>query len=726
LVRLERASVHSVSFGAGVGGLLPSFTNITSWLKTPTADGKTLDNSKGADATFTGVNCVDFDGSGDRVAVDSAGGINLLTNASNNLGSCVITATFLQDTAGTQVVYSNGASAYRLWTQNNYLKVNAVAIEIFAIELNKVYQSTITYNASGEVTNFVLENLTDGTTQTDSTTRDAGTHGGSGGFQIGARNGGLVWNGKISNVSVSNSSVGANIHLPLAEGSGSVAYDVSGNGANGTIIGTTWATLDGIESWNHEYGFTPAVRSTANDGSVDTGVRIDSANIVLKTRFLWRGDNQDYLFGIYNATASQRFLFYQNNTQMRLVTPNGGHDLGTTASIQDKFVDLEITSTTATLNGTTTSIDLTGVSQTADLRIFSNNVGTANADCDIQSFSIVKDGTQVINYVSAQAGKFYDRVSNSLVSGTGTLVTNNIPALSTKTKQVATFDAVADEVNFGTHAIPASDSIEVIFTPRDEADRGCLYSQGSLAGTRGYGLTWDGTNDRIFVRTSDNTGSNFTNLQTANNSCVADGTTYKVTYNYSQSAGTMTIILVNNDTGVTIDTASATSVPSVDFDVGTSRPIKIGEDQSNLDDYLGLIHSVKSSLIDVDFQANIGTTTVVDNSGNGNNGTVTVGSGGLDSFWGTRVADTAGSIVSADYAAGNTTISNPAGFVHNGSECGVAMVTNSLTSTQLFAIDNSTATETFVRKDNGNIVQILDYSAPLTGNDLARTKSYVG
>jgi hypothetical protein len=54
------------------------------------------------------------------------------------------------------------------------------------------------------------------------------------------------------------------------------------------------------------------------------------------------------------------------------------------------------------------------------------------------------------------------------------------------------------------------------------------------------------------------------------------------------------------------------------------------------------------------------------------------------------------------------------------------MVTNSLTSTQLFAIDNSTATETFVRKDNGNIVQILDYSAPLTGNDLARTKSYVG
>ena len=44
------------SFGSGVGGLLPSFTNLISWLKTPTADGKTLANSKGADADLTAVN----------------------------------------------------------------------------------------------------------------------------------------------------------------------------------------------------------------------------------------------------------------------------------------------------------------------------------------------------------------------------------------------------------------------------------------------------------------------------------------------------------------------------------------------------------------------------------------------------------------------------------------------------------------------------------------------
>jgi len=288
------------------------------------------------------------------------------------------------------------------------------------------------------------------------------------------------------------------------------------------------------------------------------------------------------------------------------------------------------------------------------------------------------------------------------------------------------FDGTDDEVNFGTHAIPASDSIEVIFTPQDEADSGILYSMGRPSGGSGYGIKWDGTADRISFRTADVPRNNILNLVTSTNSCVADGTTYKVTYDYDSSAGTATLVLFNADTGATIETKSATSVATAAFDVGSSRPLKIGADEFNLDDYLGTIHSVKSSFIDVDFQANIGTTTVIDNSGNGNNGTVAIGSGGTDSFWGTRVADTAGSLVSADYASGNTTISNPGGFVHNGSECGVDMVSNDKTATELFAIVNSNATETFVRKDNGNIVQILDYSAPLTGDDLTRTRNYVG
>ena len=199
---------------------------------------------------------------------------------------------------------------------------------------------------------------------------------------------------------------------------------------------------------------------------------------------------------------------------------------------------------------------------------------------------------------------------------------------------VGTFDGVADEVNFGTHAIPASDSIEVVFTPQDEASRGCLYSQGSVPGSFGYAIAWDGSSDRIFVRSN---GGATVSLTTATNSCVADGTKYKVTYDYNSSAGTATLVLFNADTGVTIETVSETGLDANKFNTGASRPLKVGEDQANLDDYLGHIHSIKSSFIDVDFQANIGTTTVVDNSGNGNNGTITTGSGGLATFWGTRI-----------------------------------------------------------------------------------------
>lgn len=199
---------------------------------------------------------------------------------------------------------------------------------------------------------------------------------------------------------------------------------------------------------------------------------------------------------------------------------------------------------------------------------------------------------------------------------------------------VGTFDGVADEVNFGTHAIPASDSIEVVFTPQDETSRGCLYSQGSVPGSFGYAIAWDGSADRIFARSN---GGATESLVTSNNSCVANGTKYKLTYTYDSSAGTITLVLFNADTGATIQTVSETGLAANIFNTGASRPIKVGEDQAGLDDYLGHIHSVKSSFIDVDFQANIGTTTVVDNSGNGNNGTITVGSGGLATFWGTRI-----------------------------------------------------------------------------------------
>ena len=45
-------------------------------------------------------------------------------------------------------------------------------------------------------------------------------------------------------------------HLPLAEGSCTKVYDVSGGGNHGTLSATTWTTQDDILSWNTLYGFS--------------------------------------------------------------------------------------------------------------------------------------------------------------------------------------------------------------------------------------------------------------------------------------------------------------------------------------------------------------------------------------------------------------------------------------------------------------------------------------
>ena len=49
------------AFGSGTGGLSPTITNLTSWIRGATEDGKTLPNSQGTDANLTGVNCIDSD-----------------------------------------------------------------------------------------------------------------------------------------------------------------------------------------------------------------------------------------------------------------------------------------------------------------------------------------------------------------------------------------------------------------------------------------------------------------------------------------------------------------------------------------------------------------------------------------------------------------------------------------------------------------------------------------
>ena len=573
---------------AGNNKLLPELSNLSSWLASPTTDGRTLKNTKGVDAKLTGINCLSFDGSGDRVTVNSINDRDLTvsdtarasdSNPIANLGSCHITTTFMITSSASQVIHSVDAAAYRLFIAGDKFKINNSYNTNIDALLNKVYRSTVEYSNDGGVYKLTIENLTDGTTESiydENEITGAGTHAGNHGLQIGARSNGLVFNGKILDFRIYNSSVGANIHLPMQEGLGSVCYDISGSGANGTITGASWSTINDAVSHNTLYGFTGG----AND--------------------------------------------------------------------EDAYK----------------------------------------------------------------------------------------PAFINKTKQVANFDGVNDFVNFGTHAIPATESVEVVFKPENYVagnKRGCLYSQGSIFGSYGFSLctnyqnTTNQNTNTISFRTK---GTSQKSINLTQNTLPADGTIYKVTLDYNSSAGTVSISLFNNTTGALIETKSDNSLDATYFNVGVSRPLKIGEDAANEDDYQGQIHSVKSSLIDVDFStlSNLGTTTVTDNSTNGNNGTITTGSTAL--FWSRRIVDSNGIIVNADYNTGHFTTDYPSGFVHNESEVGFDLVTTDKTRTEIFAVNNSNATQDFVvqRIPGSSIGQYLQYSSALSdpSASLTRTRTYVG
>ena len=118
-------------------------------------------------------------------------------------------------------------------------------------------------------------------------------------------------------------------------------------------------------------------------------------------------------------------------------------------------------------------------------------------------------------------------------------------------------------------------------------------------------------------------------------------------------------------------------------------------------------------------------TTIVDSVSSSNNGTLVNAT--LTNAYKTRVIDSSGSLVSADYENNNTSIGNPSGFVHNQSEVGFDLVSVDKTSANILGVDNSNEDDDFAREDsNGNVIQYLQYSTGISGTSLTRTRAYVG
>ena len=245
---------------SGGNKLLPETTNLTSWLTTPTTDGKTLPNIMGTSATLTGINVLDFAGTPSNTNKIELASVPYEITATgifeiemdiliDDTTSGFQRILWFYETAGNgffRVQKNSGANSYQIWARNSsgqqYFRNNAVSftpdtffnLKITGDGTNVVVKhddstvATLSINQDNQaVLNYVETSIGDDATSLD---------------------------GKVSNFKMTGGTT-LHTHLPLQEGNEADAYDISGNGNHGTISGATWTTSDGLASHNTLHGF---------------------------------------------------------------------------------------------------------------------------------------------------------------------------------------------------------------------------------------------------------------------------------------------------------------------------------------------------------------------------------------------------------------------------------------------------------------------------------------
>jgi hypothetical protein len=119
-----------------------------------------------------------------------------------------------------------------------------------------------------------------------------------------------------------------------------------------------------------------------------------------------------------------------------------------------------------------------------------------------------------------------------------------------------------------------------------------------------------------------------------------------------------------------------------------------------------------------------GKSTITDRSGTGNDGTISVGSGGLNSFWGIRVTpdsltdsiSAVGTIVNANYRTGSIQVTDPvnSNTIHNNSECSISFNSKTLGASSLSDFKNNvepSLSGVWLNKtSDGFITELVEYS----------------
>jgi hypothetical protein len=716
---------------AGGNKLLPDIdSNLKSWCTTPTTDGKTLSNIQGSSVNLRNINCLNFDGADDRIALQTVPS-DLLQGVFNIEFDILIDDT---DTSYQRVLWfltsgnaffriqkNVNANSFDFWARNsssgnvfrnqglaftpdvlfNFKAIgNGTDVKVY---YNDVLQSTISINNSNKESGFAPPSPTIGSNS-------------------------FAFLGKLSNFKMSSGGV-LHTHLPLAEGYGTKAYDVSGNGNHGTITSATWTTFNGIESWNHEYGFDSSAVFDGTDDRIDTGLADTTA--VTKASFTIKPENDGtnrVILGIRNKVGDGNASTYiDTSNKLRYKARTSGTNLanrcdttvltaGNTYDVVIEYGAADGTGTSVTINGVTQSFTaVNGINQSGgDLLIGAAEHGSVGNFYQGEIYSLkLETSSGVIRDFVPSDNKLFDKVNNTFYTngGSGAITTKRYPALNTKTTQVATLDGVNDEIN--TNYNPAQDLvIECRFRLNTFSGQRVIHS---CNGNTGYFFRVENGEFQLYA------GNGYVFNGSADFS--ADSTTeiYDTRVELIDSTNTWTAYAKTSTQSEYTLLGTGTRTPNF-----IQANVIIGQKggSHHLD---GEIHSFKLTSngvtkVEYDFSGNLGTSTVLDISGNQNG---TAHNVSTDLFWGKRIADTAGSLVNADYAAGKTTISNLGGLVHNSSECGFETGLQELTSTQIFAIDN-TGNQLFTRKAGTEITQFLEYEAGLTGTDLTRTRNYAG
>ena len=677
--------------------LLPEQTNLNTWLTQPSTDGKTSVNVKGTDATFTGTNALTFDGSNDFIQANNTG-----LGAGNFYYEMIFKFDW-ED--GDYLLVDGDTSTNNRWLGLQY-KVGATGLT-FSLDGDGT-KTTYEIFSSSEVSNTDIVKIVvkrEGSTVTsqgfnltqDSSTTDAHTNSGnfSGGNKLTI---GALWSGSgASNFSpmelysfkAGTSETDLLTHYTCAEGNGNTIFDISGQGNHATNTGATRSTESSslIVSHNNLNGFD---------------------------KDIFRGYE-----GHWDLVAAGSGTFQANANNITLTG-----NTGVSGKLRQSVFGLE-SGDTLVVSGTVVQTGATGGSN-QDVAISSasagwsegsvflgGEIGTYNFSTTLNANSSTCD----IQFVVLNA-------ANITISDLKFIVVKKIPALTSKTLAFYSPDGSNDSIFFNHSLNSSSDwqaESEFIVADTVSTQQAVFSATGTTNNDYGFMLRYEDGAERWRLRIADTTSFYITKPN------LIIGDVYKVTLSYFSSTNTCTLVVEKNGVAETfVDNQSISNTPDFNGEAAIAR-LRWSGSYGGWDYKTVKFTQGTTTNVELDIANSTGLSTVADLSGNGNNGTLQNST--LTVNWAKRYVDSNGIIVGGDYSTGNTSISNPSGYVHNGSECGLDLITTDVSASDIASINNASATQTFAKRDATNsdlVIQLLQYSSALSdAGELARTRAYV-